>query len=156
MKKLLAILLLATPLAADVTITNVFTDGQAARIERARARVNKEACAYRGLPANCNTTQLRQQFCKTNGFGGQPIIVDGVQTGTTPLVSDCSGATQFIIYPSAETFVKRTMLEKVREWTTQDESDDRAAAKASWDAKTQVQKDAICASLGLPAGCVAF
>ena len=162
MKKLLAVLLLAAPLAADVTITNVFTDNQHARMERARARVNAASCAYRGLPANCNTTQLRQQFCKTNGFGGVTTCVPNVTPGqppvctTTPLVSDCNGATQFIIYPSAESFVKRTMLEKVDDWTKQDESDDRAAAKAAWDAKTQAQKDALCPSFGLTAPCTPF
>jgi hypothetical protein len=158
MKKLiLGILLFAAPALADVTISATFTDGQAARIERARARVNKETCKYRGLPADCTTTQVRQQFCKTNGIGGQPILdKNGNQTGTTPLVSDCPGATQFIVYPSAESYVKRTLLDKINDWQTQDEADDKAAAKAAWDAKTQPQRDAICVSLGLPAGCVAF
>jgi hypothetical protein len=157
MKKLiLALTLLALPALGDQTITNTYTDGQAARITRAMNRVNKATCAYRGLPASCTTTQVREQFCKTNGFGGQPILVDGVQTGTTPLVSDCNGATQFIVYGNITVFEKRTMLEKVAEWTTQDEADDRAAAKAAWDAKSQAAKDALCPSFGLTAPCTPF
>lgn len=154
MKKLLALafLLLAPALAADVTITNTYTDGQAARITRAMNRVNKATCAYRGLPANCTTTQVREQFCKTNGFGGQPIPGGG----TTPLVSDCNGATQFIVYNNITQFDKRTLLDKIDEWSKQDEADDKAAAKAAWDAKTQTQKDALCPSFGLTAPCTPF
>jgi hypothetical protein len=81
---------------------------------------------------------------------------NGVQTGTTPLVSDCNGATQFIVYNTITQFDKRVLLDKITEWTALDEADDKAAAKAAWDAKTQAQKDAICVSLGLSAGCVAF
>lgn len=159
MKKLLSLLafLVALPAFGDVTITNTYTDGQAARITRAMNRVNAATCAYRGLPANCNTTQVREQFCKTNGFGGQPILdANGVQTGTTPLVSDCNGATQFIVYGNITLFDKRVLLEKISEWHAQDEADDRAAAKAAWDAKSQAQKDALCPSLGLTAPCTPF
>jgi hypothetical protein len=139
MKKLiLAILLVALPLGADVVITNSYTDGQAARITRAMKRVNKETCAYFGLPADCTTTQARTVFCERNGNGA---------------VSDCPGATQFIVYPNITLFDKRVLLEKIAEWTLQDAADDAAAAKASFDAKTQAQKDAICTSLGLAAGC---
>lgn len=146
------LLLLAAPALADVTITNSYTDGQAARITRAMNRVNAATCTYFGLPANCNTTQARQVFCQRNGFGGQPI--EG--GGTTPLVSDCNGATQFLIYGNITLFNKRVLLEKIAEWTAQDAADDTAAAKAAFDAKTQPQKDAICASLGLAAGCTPF
>lgn len=146
------LLLLAAPALADVTITNSYTDGQAARITRAMNRVNAATCTYFGLPANCNTTQARQVFCRRNGFGGQPI--EG--GGTTPLVSDCNGATQFIVYNNITVFEKRTMLEKVNEWATEDEAEDRAAAKAAWDSKTQAQKDALCPSFGLVAPCTPF
>jgi hypothetical protein len=156
-KLLLTLLLLALPAVGDVTITNTYTDGQAARITRAMQRVNKATCAYRGLPANCTTTQVREQFCKTNGFGGQPILdVNGNVIGTTPLVSDCNGATQFIVYGNITQFDKRTLLEKIAEWQTQEEAEDRAAAKAAWDAKTQAQKDALCPSFGLTAPCTPF
>lgn len=158
MKKLfLALLLLALPALGDVTITNTYTGGQAARITKAMARVNKATCAYRGLPASCTTTQVREQFCKTNGVGGQPIRnAQGEITGYTPLVSDCPGATQFIVYNTITQFDKRTLLEKISEWQTQEEAEDRAAAKAAWDAKTQAQKDALCPSFGLTAPCTPF
>ena len=158
MKKLLVLLLLALPALGDQTITNSYTDGQAARITRAMNRANAATCAHRGLPASCTTTQVREQFCKTNGIGGQPILdANGNQTGTTPLVSDCPGATQFIVYGNITVFEKRTMLEKVAEWTTQDEADDRAAAKAEWEKKTQAQKDAVCIdTFKLAAGCTPF
>lgn len=158
MKKLLVLLLLALPAFGDVTITNTYTDGQAARITRAMNRVNRDLCTYFGKPASCNTTQVRQVFCQRNGFGGQPIKDEnGNVIGTTPLVSDCNGATQFIIYPSLETFAKRELLRlSTEQYASAEAAEDRAAAKAAWDAKTQAQKDAICTSLGLPAGCTAF
>ena len=157
MKKLLILLLFAAPAFGQATISNDYTAGQVARITRAMNRVNAATCAYRGLPANCTTTQVREQFCKGNGFGGQPIYdANGVQTGTTPLVSDCNGATQWIVYGNITQFDKRVLLEKITEWTTQDEADDKAAAKAAWDAKTQAQKDALCPSLGLTAPCTPF
>ena len=163
MKRLLVLLAFcAMPVMADVVISNTYSDGQAARITRAMNRVNSSTCAYRGLPASCTTTQVREQFCKTNGIGGQTTCVPNVNPAlpqvctTTPLDATCNGATQFIVYNTITQFDKRVLLEKITEWTTQDEADDRAAAKAAWDAKTQAQKDAICASLGLPAGCTAF
>ena len=159
MKKLLLALalLLAFPALGDVTITNTYTDGQAARITRAMNRVNKATCAYRGLPANCTTVQVREQFCKTNGIGGQPILdANGVQTGTTPLVSGCNGATQFIVYGNITVFEKRTMLEKVTEWMNEEAAEDKAAAAAAFAAKTVAEKDAVCTSLGLAAGCSPF
>lgn len=159
MKKYLILLavFLALPAMGQATISNDYTAGQVARITRAMQRVNKETCAYRGLPANCTTVQVREQFCKTNGFGGQPIRnAQGEITGYTPLVSDCNGATQFVVYANITQFDKRTLLEKITEWQTQDEAEDKAAAKAAWDAKTQAQKDALCPSFGLTAPCTPF
>ena len=156
MKKLLSLLafLVALPLAADQTITNTYTDGQAARITRAMNRENAKTCAYFGLAANCTTPKMREQYCKRAGFGGQPIPPPG--SGTTPLVSDCPGATQFIIYPNITSFDKRTLLDKINEWQKQDAADDAAAAKAAFLAKTTAEQNAICTSLGLPAGCTPF
>ena len=163
MKRLFAVLcLIAAPALADQVITNSYTDGQAARITRAMNRVNAQTCAYRGLPASCNTTQVREQFCKTNGIGGQTTCVPGVLPTdpqvctTTPLDATCNGATQFIVYGNITQFDKRVLLEKITEWTTADEAEDRAAAKAAWDAKTQAAKDALCPSFGLTAPCTPF
>ena len=142
MKRLLAIaiLLVALPLAADVTITNTYTDAQALRITRAMNRTNAATCSYFGLPANCTTTQARTVFCQRANLAG----------------SACEGSTQFIIYANVTQFDKRVLLEKITEWTTQDAADNAALAKAAFDAKTQAQKDAICVSLGLAAGCTPF
>lgn len=138
---LVAVLAPAEPVQADVTISATFTDGQAARIDRARVRANRTVCAYFGLPASCNTTQVRTEFCKRAGFSG----------------SACDGATQFIIYGTVELFAKRELLRLVSEQYVSEEADeDVAAAKAAWAAKTQPEKDAICASLGLAAGCTPF
>lgn len=158
--------LVALPALGDVTITNTYTDGQAARITRAMNRVNTATCAYFGLPSSCNTTQARQVFCQRNGIGGVTTCEpDPLSTPenplppvctTTPLVSDCPGATQYIVYGNITLFDKRVLLEKIAEWTAQVAADDAAAAKAAFDLLTQPQKDAVCASLGLPAGCTPF
>ena len=138
---ILAVFLLALPLAADVTITNTYTDAQAARITRAMNRVNTATCSYFGLPSSCNTTQARTVFCQRAGFGA---------------VAACDGATQFIVYTNITQFDKRVLLEKIQGWTAQDAADDAAAAKAAFEAKTQPEKDAICVALGLTAGCSPF
>lgn len=141
MKRLLVLALLLAPVAAaDVTITNTYTDAQAARITRAMNRTNAATCAHFGLPANCTTVQVRTEFCKRANLSG----------------SDCAGATQFIVYGNITQFDKRTLLEKIVEWTTQDAADDAAAAKAAFLAKTTAEQNAICTSLGLPAGCTPF
>ena len=138
---ILAVFLLALPLAADVTITNTYTDAQAARITRAVNRVNAATCGYFALAPGCTTTQVRTEFCKRAGLGPG---------------SACDGATQFIIYANVTQFDKRVLLEKIVEWQAQDAADDVAAAKAAFEAKTQPEKDAICVALGLTAGCSPF
>lgn len=142
MKRLLILALLLAPVAAaDVTTTATFTDQQAARITRAMKRTNTETCAHFGLPAACTTLQARAVFCQRANL-----------TGT-----DCAGATQFLIYPTIDAYLKREMLKMVNEtFTAADAAEDKAAAAAAWAAKTQAQRDAICATLGLPAGCTAF
>lgn len=138
---LVAILAPGQAAQADVTISATFTDGQAARIDRARVRINRATCAYFGLPANCNTTQARTVFCQRANLTG----------------SACEGATQFIIYGTVELFAKRELLRLTSEqYAAEEVADDAAAAKAAFDGKTQAQKDAICASLGLAAGCTPF
>ena len=161
MKKTLLALafLLALPAFGQATITNDYSAGQVARITRAMNRENAKTCAYFGLAANCTTPKMREQFCKRAGFGGVTTC-DNTKTPpvcvTTPLVSDCPGATQFIVYPNITAFDKRTLLLKIDEWAKEDDAADRAAAKAAWDAKTQAQKDALCPSFGLTAPCTPF
>ena len=161
-KLLLTVLLLALPAFGQATITNDYTAGQVASITRAMNRENAKTCAYFGLAANCTTPKMREQFCKRAGFGGVTTCVPNAVPGqppvctTTPLVSDCPGATQSIVYPNITAFDKRTLLLKIDEWHKTDEAEDRAAAKAAWDAKTQAAKDALCPSLGLAAGCTPF
>lgn len=142
MKGLFALLfLMALPAMADQVITNTYTDGQAARITKAMNRANAASCAAEKLPASCDTTQLRTAFCTRIGYPG---------------VSQCAGSTQFIIYPNITVFAKRTLLDKIAEWQKADEAEDKAAAKAAWDAKTQAQRDALCPSFGLTAPCTPF
>lgn len=127
MKKLvlaLFALALAASAAADVTYTVTVNDANGARVERARVRTNTATCAASNLPANCTQPQAR------------------VLNPTA------------VIYNTAQEYIDKAVVGGyVQSLKDIDTSDDRQQAKAAWDAKTAAQKDAACATFGLPAGC---
>ena len=152
---LLALLALAVPaLATDYTITtNANQDGVLAK---ALARANKATCLYYGQAVGCTQAQARREFCRRAGFGGQPIYdANGVQTGTTPLTASCDGSLQVDIYADVATFLKREVVRLVREeYGPKNAQENAAEIQRLIDSGTQAQKDAFCAAIPLPAGCL--
>ena len=148
-KLILALALLALPAFAG-TYSITTSASQDAKLDKARLRHNREICKYYGLPGTCTQTQAREQFCRRANFGGQPIGGGG----TTPLVSDCAGATQVDVYTTVQKFLDGEVVRLVRdEYGPKNDADDKAAARAAWPTLTQAQRDAVCSSLGLSAGC---
>ena len=165
MKKLiLALTLFALPaLAGTYTITT--NAGQDAKLDKARLRANAQACAYYGLPKTCTQTQAREQFCKRANFGGvttcSPDPASTPQNPlpqictTSPLVSNCDGATQVDVYTNVQKFLDGEIVRLVRdEYGPRNDADDKAAFDAAKAAASQAQKDQACAALGLPTGCL--
>ena len=150
MKRLVLLLTLAAlpALAGSYTITT--SASQDAKLDKARLRHNRTICQYYGLPGTCTQTQAREQFCKRANFGGQPIGGGG----TTPLVSDCAGATQVDVYTTVQKFLDGEIVRLIRdEYGPKNDQADKASAREAWPTLTQAQRDAVCSSLGLSANC---
>jgi hypothetical protein len=158
MKKLtliLLVLLAAPALATDFTVS---TTADAA-LAKGLARENAKVCQYYGLAVGCSQKAAREQFCRRAGFGGVTTCVPGANPGdpqvctTTPLVSTCAGATQVDVHANASDYVKwlfKADVERIK-------AENRAASAAKVEAAkagTQAQKDALCAAMGEPAGCL--
>lgn len=151
MKRLLLLLtLLALPAFAG-TYSITTSASQDAKLDKARVRANRATCQYYSLPGSCTQTQAREQFCKRANFGGQPV--EG--GGTTPLVSNCDGATQVDVYTTVQKFLDGEIVRLVRdEYGPKNDAENKAAFDTAKAAATQAQKDQACAALGLPAGCL--
>lgn len=162
MKKLISILvfLLAAPaLATEFTVS---TTADAA-LAKGAARENAKTCTYYGLAVGCSQKQAREVFCKRAGFGGVTTCTPNPASTpeaplpdvcvTTPLVSTCDGAAQVDVYADNAAYVRalfKAAVEQVR-------AENKAAAAAKIEAAkagTQVQRDALCAAMGEPAGCL--
>lgn len=164
MKKLiLALCLLALPAFAG---TYTLTTNAAAdtKLEKARLRANAQTCTYYGLPKTCSQTQAREIFCKRANFGGVTTCVpDPTSTPqnpkpqictTTPLVSNCDGATQVDVYTTVQKFIDGEFIRLVRdEYGPKNDAEDKAAARAAWPTMTQADRDAVCGKIGLLPGC---
>ena len=145
MKKLLIALLIALPAFAATPVSFNISDANAARIDRERLRVNKVACESFGLAANCTQAQARNAFCAREGASAptHPCTYNGVASDTVR------------VYPDVSTFVD---VEVIKEYTRELKARQDQADKATWDATlaaaNQASKDAACAAVGLPAGCL--
>jgi len=135
-----------------------------AKLDKARLRANTQTCTYFNLPRTCSQIQAREQFCKRANFGGQIVCApDPASTPqnplpqictTTPLVSNCDGATQVDVYTTVEKFLNGEVVRLVRdEYGPKNDTDDKAVARAAWPTLSRAQRDAFCTSLGLSAGC---
>ena len=164
MKRLVLLLtLLAFPaLAGTYSITT--NASQDAKLDKARLRHNRTICQYYGLPGTCTQTQAREQFCRRANFGGVTTCVpDPASTPenplpqictTSPLVSDCAGATQVDVYTTVQKFLDGEIVRLIRdEYGPKNDQADKASAREAWPTLTQAQRDAVCSSLGLAAGC---
>lgn len=143
MKKLLALLLLASPLYAG-TLTLTTTAVQDATVEKERVFSNTTTCTARGLPAACTQVQARTAFCAQVGASGTtpPCTVAGVSSNTVRVYADANDFGESII----------------RGWTftirqTHDARD--LEAFAAWrKAATAAQRNAVCVAAGLATGCL--
>ena len=152
---ILIALFLALPLAAaDITVTT--SAGFDAFLTRAVTRANRETCKYYGLAVGCTQVQARKEFCKRAGFGGVTTCDNSVPPvcTTTPLVSDCDGATQVDVYATAEAFFRKESIRLIREEHAKKLASDVSAAEAAAKAGTQAQKDAYCRGIGMADGCL--
>lgn len=139
MKKLLLLLtLVALPaFAGSYTLTTNAT--QDTRLERWRVRLNKNTCQYYGLAADCTQVAARKAFCTRAGFGA---------------ISSCDGANQVSVYSDVTTMLNNQVSELFDVWRTQLDQEGQAAFDAAKAAATTAQKNAACAALGLPNGCL--
>jgi hypothetical protein len=140
MKRLLALLLLSAPAFAAGPYSIVTTAPQDAKMERARLRFNGDTCKSVALPKNCTQPQARTAFCVLT---------------TNQAVTTCPGAAKLDIYADVAAFLQGEVVKMVT--NTWGPGNDAADAKAFSDAMataTPTQKDALCADLGLAAGCM--
>jgi hypothetical protein len=124
MKRLLFLLCILPTLALAGTYTLTTTAAQDTRLECQRVRVNKQTCERLGLPGTCTQAQARN-----------------VEAGVD-------------IYASVQDFLDRNVLKSyLAGLKNADTADDAAQAAALWALKSDAEKNAVCASVGLPNGC---
>lgn len=128
MKKILTLVVLLIAALASAGSYSVTTNAaQDARLERHRNRVNKATCEAAGRQAGCTQAQAR-------------AMNPGAE-----------------IYSDVQDMIQRLIIKGFTDGLkSQDTSDDAAQAAAAWAAKSDADKNAVCALLGLPAGCEAW
>jgi hypothetical protein len=128
MRKLIALILfLAAAVVSAGTYTLTTAAAQDTRLERQRVRINKQTCERLGLPGTCTQAQARN-----------------VEAGVD-------------IYSSVQDFLDRNVLKSyLAGLKNADTADDAAQAAALWVLKTDAEKNAVCALIGLPANCEAW
>ena len=137
MRRLLVFLLLASPaLAGTLTITT--TAAQDNRLERLRKRMNTQVCAAESLPATCTQPQLRDAYCQ--------------RTAGTP--APCTGSASLDIYKDANDMAREIIRQSLKAHAATQDAEDKQAWDAALGTATTEQKNAACAALGKPAGCL--
>lgn len=129
MKRILYVcaVLLIPALAMAGSYTISTTAGQDARLERARVRANKATCGRLTLPTTCTQAQARAKDSAAD------------------------------IYSDVLDYLTRSVIrDHLATLKTVDTSDDAEQALAAWTAKSDADKNAVCAILGLPNGCEAW
>ena len=164
MKRLVLLLTLAALPALAGTYSITTNAAGDAKLDKARLRHNRSVCTYYGLPGSCTQVQAREQFCKRANFGGittcSPDPTSTPQNPkpdicvTSPLVSDCAGATQVDVYTTVQKFLDGEIVRLIRdEYGPKNDQADKASAREAWPTLAQAQRDAVCSSLGLSANC---
>jgi hypothetical protein len=124
MGKLILAVLLLPALALAGTYTLTTTAAQDTRLERQRVRINKQTCEQLGLPGTCTQAQARD-------------VEPGVD-----------------VYSNVQDFLDRNVLKSyLAGLKNADTADDATQAAALWVLKSDAEKNAVCASVGLPNGC---
>lgn len=136
----------AFPAVAQTVCSTTPTASQTTRLTRRMNKENKATCLGLYLAVGCTQTQARNAWCVQNGGAGTsaPCTIGGVSS--TAAVKVYADACDFV-----DRFVIGDWLARLK---VEQDSEDLATAKATWDAMTQEQKDADCVQHGLAAGCV--
>lgn len=141
MKKFLATLLLASPAFAAAWTVNTGT-AQDSRFDRDRLKLNAATCATQGLAAGCTQSQARNAFCAKVGASA-PCTANGQASG------------EILVYSTIGEYLDKYVIQSHADTLkAAQESEDLAAWEAAKKAATKAQKDAACAALGLPSGCL--
>lgn len=142
MKKLLACLLLATPISAG-TLTITTTSPQDSVIEEERVWSNTTTCTTLGLPSSCTQSRARTAFCALPGSSGPaPCTVNGVSSSTVRIYTDANDYGESLI--KALVFSTR-QLQDAR----------KLEVFATWrKSATAAQRNAVCSAAGFPNGCL--
>jgi len=124
-------LVLAVLLAAATAFAGTYTINTNAandtRLARHLTRINKATCSSVSLPASCTQAEARAKQPGLNVYSNVQDMLDRLIVGG--------------------------FLDGLRNVDT---SDDAVQAAAAWVAMNDTQKNAVCALLGLPAGCEAW
>jgi hypothetical protein len=145
MKKFLIALLLATP-ALGVTGTITWTDAQNARFDRDMTKLNTVVCTSVGLAAGCTQNQARAAFCAVPGSSSQtaPCVVNGRASG------------DIVVYGSVAEYLDKYVITAFfyPNLKQSQQIEDKNNFDKWLTTATQAQKDAVCVSSGLAAGCL--
>lgn len=119
---------------------------------------NSPVCSRLGLPVSCTETEARTQWCAMLGFPGLSTCTHADGRGSADIVFVTS-APQIEIFPTVANFLGRKAVRTVLDEYVRraDEEDAAAIAVAEAAVKssgTVAQKNAYCAAIGKPAGCL--
>lgn len=155
MKKLIiTIVLVMTAAAASAQEIYTFSVGGTTtnrasvvgQIELGRVQWNTEVCKNVSLPASCTQAQA---CVGHNTAGGAACTAQQALDGNVRIFPDSEAG--------RSSFVANIMVRnQVAQFLSIQIAKDQADALAAWQAKNAADKDAICATLGMPAGCFAW
>jgi hypothetical protein len=129
--------------SAQESYTISVNANQATRVEKARLHKNRQTCERWQLPASCTQAQV----CVTASVaGGASCTVTAARTaGVEIYTAGLAGRQDFltfsILVPAFQDFINQA--------TAVDYQD----ACVLWAGFNQTQKNSVCSSIGLPAGC---
>lgn len=141
MKKLLALFLLSSPAFAAAWTVNTST-AQDGRFDRDRLKLNAATCAAQGLAVGCTQVQARNAFCAKIG-------------ASAPCTANGQASSEIIVYSTIGEYLDKYVVQAQADTLkAAQEAEDLAAWETAKKAATKAQKDAACAALGLPSGCL--
>lgn len=121
------------------------------------AAENAKICTPLGLPGSCTEAEARTQWCAMLGFPGASSCLHADGRGSHQIVFATSAPID--IFSSLANFwdrraVKTVLDEYVRKADEEDAASIAAAEAALKTGGTKAEKDAYCAAIKKPAGCL--
>lgn len=146
MRRILAIfLLLSAPVFAATWTINTGTV-QDARATRELNALNKATCASVGLGANCTQTNARIAYC------AQPLAI---VRNTVPCTVNGVSSSTLVIYGTAGEYYDKVAIGANDAVLKAKQDTQDLNSFATWrQTASRAQKDAVCSSAGLAAGCL--